>query len=64
MSGEMDQAKGRVKEAVGDVTDNDRLKAEGKQDRLAGEIKEKVGEAKEKVEGLVDKAKEALHDHK
>jgi uncharacterized protein YjbJ (UPF0337 family) len=64
MSGQFDQAKGRVKEAVGDVTGDDRTKAEGKTDRIAGEIKEKVGDAKDKVEGLIDKAKDAVHDHR
>jgi uncharacterized protein YjbJ (UPF0337 family) len=62
MSGQFDQAKGRVKEAAGDLTDDDKLKSEGKADRVGGEIKEKAEEVKEKVEGLVDKAKEKLSD--
>ena len=55
MSDELDKAKGRVKEAAGDLTDNDRLKNEGKADRIGGEIKEKV-------EDVVDKAKDKIHD--
>ena len=54
MSGEGDQAKGRVKQAVGDLTDDKDLKREGKVDRAAGEVKEKVGDA-------VDKVKDAVH---
>jgi uncharacterized protein YjbJ (UPF0337 family) len=61
MSGKFDQAKGRVKEAAGDLTDDEKLKREGKTDRAGGEIKEKAGEVKEKVDDVVDKAKEKLH---
>lgn len=54
MSDKTDQLKGRVKEAAGDLTDDEGLKREGKVDRAAGTIKEKAGEA-------VDKVKDALH---
>ena len=33
MGSNMDEAKGRVKEAAGDLTDNDELKREGKKDQ-------------------------------
>jgi uncharacterized protein YjbJ (UPF0337 family) len=36
MEGNVDEAKGRVKEAAGDLTDNDDLKNEGKADQAAG----------------------------
>ena len=61
MSDKTDQAKGRVKEAVGSLTGDDDLKREGKTDRLAGETKEKVGQAKDKVEEGIDKVKDAIH---
>ena len=35
MTDKTDQAKGRVKEAVGSLTDDDDLKREGKTDRVA-----------------------------
>lgn len=57
----VDDAKGRIKEAAGDLTDNDRLKNEGKTDQVAGAVKDKIGEAKDKAEGLVDKVKDTLH---
>ncbi len=44
-----DDAKGRIKEAAGDLTDNDDLKREGKVDRAAGAAKEKVDDAADKV---------------
>ncbi len=47
-----DEAKGRAKEAVGDLTDNDRLKREGKVDQAGAEVKQKTGDA-------IDKGKEA-----
>jgi uncharacterized protein YjbJ (UPF0337 family) len=54
MGGKIDQAKGRAKEAAGDLTDNDDLKNEGKADRVGGEVKEKVSDAVDKVKEKVD----------
>jgi uncharacterized protein YjbJ (UPF0337 family) len=51
--GAMDDAKGRVKEAAGDVTADEDLKNEGKVDRASGKIKDTVG-------GIADKAKDLL----
>jgi uncharacterized protein YjbJ (UPF0337 family) len=39
MAGKMDQAKGRLKEAGGALTGNQRLKQEGKMDQAAGKAK-------------------------
>jgi uncharacterized protein YjbJ (UPF0337 family) len=55
-----DQLKGRVKEAAGDLTDDDELKAEGKKDRAAGTIKEKADEVKDKVGDAVDAVRDKL----
>jgi uncharacterized protein YjbJ (UPF0337 family) len=44
-----DEAKGRLKEAAGDLTDDDDLKREGKIDRAEGAAKQKVDEAADKV---------------
>jgi uncharacterized protein YjbJ (UPF0337 family) len=52
-----DQVKGRVKQAAGDLTDNDDLKAEGKGDEL-------LGKAKGVLDDLHDKAEEALESVK
>jgi uncharacterized protein YjbJ (UPF0337 family) len=54
MGEKTDQAKGRIKEAAGDLTDDKDLKNEGKVDQASGSVKEKVGDA-------VDKVKDALH---
>jgi uncharacterized protein YjbJ (UPF0337 family) len=53
MAGKLDQAKGRVKEAVGALTDDKQLKAEGKVDQV-------VGKVKKAVEKVVDKVKETV----
>jgi len=41
------QAKGAVKDAVGGLTGNEKLQAEGKLDKVAGKVQQKVGEAKD-----------------
>jgi uncharacterized protein YjbJ (UPF0337 family) len=51
--GAIDDAKGRVKEAAGDLTDDDKLKNEGKVDKAAGSVKDKVGDAADKVKDAV-----------
>jgi uncharacterized protein YjbJ (UPF0337 family) len=47
--GSGDTAKGRVKQAAGDLTGDDDLKREGKVDEASGNVKEKVGDAADKV---------------
>lgn len=60
MSGTTDQAKGRVKQAAGDLTDNDDLKREGKADETAGKVKEAIGDAKDKFDDVIDDVKKKL----
>lgn len=48
MSGETDEAKGRVKQAAGDLTDDKDLKREGKGDELAGKAKGAIDDIKDK----------------
>jgi uncharacterized protein YjbJ (UPF0337 family) len=52
--GTIDKAKGRVKEAVGDLTGDQSLKNEGRVDRASGSIKDKVGDAADKVKDVVN----------
>ncbi len=52
--GTMDDAKGRVKQAAGDLTDNESLKNEGRVDRATGSIKDAVGNAADKVKDVVN----------
>ena len=50
-----DEAKGRMKEAAGDMLDDDKMKREGKADRVGASIKEKAGEVVDKAKDIIDK---------
>jgi len=51
MAGEMDETKGRIKEAAGDLTDDDELKREGKIDKGTGKAKDVVDKISDKIKG-------------
>jgi len=51
----LEEMKGRVKEAAGDVTDNDDLKREGKVDQAEAKVKKTVGDAADKVKDVLHK---------
>jgi uncharacterized protein YjbJ (UPF0337 family) len=55
MDGNADDLKGRAKQAVGDLTDNDRLKREGDVDRTKGKVKDKVDDAADWVKDKLDR---------
>jgi uncharacterized protein YjbJ (UPF0337 family) len=52
--GRMEQARGTIKETVGDVTDNERMQREGEYDKAKGNIREGVGDVREDVDRTVD----------
>jgi uncharacterized protein YjbJ (UPF0337 family) len=49
IAGAANQAKGAVKDAVGKVTGDTKLQAEGKADKAAGKVQSTVGGAKDTV---------------
>ena len=49
LDGKADALKGRVKQGVGDLTDNDKLHDEGVADEAAGKVQEGFGKARRKV---------------
>ncbi|MEP1123655.1 MAG: CsbD family protein [Ilumatobacter sp.] len=51
MSGDTDKAKGRIKEAAGDLTGDDDMKREGKADQAGGKIKNAIDDVKDAVTG-------------
>lgn len=55
-----DEAKGRAKEAAGDLADDEDLKREGKADRAGGKMKEAVDSLRDKATDAVDSVKERL----
>ena len=62
MGSTTDKIKGRIKEAVGVITDNDRLKSEGQTDQVVGEVKEAAERAAEKVKDKVARVVEKVKD--
>lgn len=58
-----DQAKGKIKQAVGDLTGNDDLKRHGEADEHAGKVKDLVDDAKDKIEHVIDTVKDKLTKH-
>jgi uncharacterized protein YjbJ (UPF0337 family) len=46
--GVLNQIKGKVKQKVGDLTDNGSLQASGTKDRIKGNLQEAYGKVKEK----------------
>jgi uncharacterized protein YjbJ (UPF0337 family) len=52
--GTVDDAKGRVKEAAGDLTDDSSLKNEGRVDKASGTVKDKVGDAADAAKNVVN----------
>lgn len=55
MGSNTDDVKGRVKEAAGDLTDNDEMKREGKLDQAKGKVKEAVDDVGDKVNEVLNK---------
>jgi uncharacterized protein YjbJ (UPF0337 family) len=55
MSGKTDIVKGRIKEAAGALTGNDKLREEGKTDEAVGETKQAVQKAADTVKKAVEK---------
>ena len=57
MSGKMDEVKGKVKQAAGDLTDDKDLRNEGKADEAGGKVKQTAEKVKDKFDDAVDKVK-------
>jgi len=52
--GKLDEIKGRVKQGVGDLTDDQDLKNEGAADELGGKIQSGIGKARRKVGDAIE----------
>ena len=57
MGGKTDVVKGRIKEAAGALTGNDKLRAEGKTDQVVGKAKQVVQNAASTVKKAVKKVR-------
>lgn len=54
MEAGMDKLMGKAKEAVGHVTDNEKLEAEGKMDQAKGDLKSAAEKAKDTARDIFD----------
>lgn len=60
VKGKYEQAKGTVKDKVGELTGNEKLEAEGEAQNAAGEAQETWGKFKRGVSETVDSVGEAI----
>jgi uncharacterized protein YjbJ (UPF0337 family) len=56
--GMFDKFKGKIREAWGDLTDDDVEKAHGNWDQLVGTIKERTGETEDSIRERINKMRE------
>ena len=61
MSGTTDEIKGRTKEAVGVLTDDEELKREGQTDQAAADAKNKLDNANDWAKDKIDDIKDKLN---
>ena len=62
MGQHIDEAKGRMEQAIGDLTDNKELTKKGKADRRAAAAKGVVADAKHKADDMVDRVSDSLSE--
>jgi uncharacterized protein YjbJ (UPF0337 family) len=60
LEGKAEQLKGKVKQGVGDLTDNERLHDEGVADEAAGDVQEGYGKARRKVGETIEDLGESI----
>ena len=60
MDANIDDAKGRAKEAAGALTNDKDLKAEGKADQVGAKLKTVLGSVKERLQGGIGAVSEKL----
>lgn len=55
LKGNWNELKGKLKQQYADLTDDDLLYVEGKEDELYGKIQQRVGKSKDEVKKMIDK---------
>jgi uncharacterized protein YjbJ (UPF0337 family) len=53
--GSWNEIKGKLKQQYGNLTDDDLVFAEGKEDELIGRLQKKLGKSKDEVRQMVEK---------
>ena len=59
-SGKSDEVKGRLKEAAGVLTGDDKMKRKGQANQASGKVKQAAEEVQKKTEEAIDKVKDLL----
>lgn len=54
IKGNWNELKGKLKQKYADLTDDDLLFAEGKEDELLGRLEKKLGKKKDELEKIID----------
>jgi uncharacterized protein YjbJ (UPF0337 family) len=62
LNGKGDQVKGKVKQAWGDLTDDERLHNEGAADEVSGDVQEGYGKARRKVGDAIEDVAHKVKD--
>jgi len=62
LKGNWNQIKGNIKQKYADLTDDDLLYVEGKEDELVGRLQTKTGEAKDTVQSWFNSDKDSDSD--
>lgn len=60
MGGKTDIVKGRVKEAVGAITNDEQLREEGRADQAVGKVKQVAADAIDSVKDAAESVKKAI----
>ena len=54
--GSWNEIKGKLKQQYGNLTDDDLVFAEGKEDELLGRLQKKLGKSKDEVRQMIEKS--------
>ncbi len=60
VAGRAEEAKGKVKEAIGNVTGSEKLQNEGLADQASGQVQSSYGDGKEKVKDAIKSGADKL----
>jgi uncharacterized protein YjbJ (UPF0337 family) len=55
MKGSWNELKGKLKQQYGNLTDDDLVFSEGKEDELLGRLQKRLGKSKEEVRQMIEK---------
>lgn len=64
IEGTWNDTKGKVKEGVGDMTDDERLQNEGQADQLQGKVQKGIGEVQDTLQDAGDRISDEVDKHR